>query len=195
MAEPTFKQSENRNYLVPILIALVVVGCVFGYVYLTPHHIADITVTHTSVLPTHTVFKTDSKLVGAQDEVQDAVYVLATLRIDNHSRIPLTINNLTGTVSPPDNTGDPTTITAIQKADFDSVYMAFPALKPMAGPPLLRETTIQPGDLAEGMVMLNFPITEDDWNKRKSASVTITFYQQEPFTVSIPKKQATGSSK
>jgi hypothetical protein len=187
MAELTFKQSENRNYLIPILIALVVVGAVFGYVYLTPHRIADISVTHTSVVPTHTVFKTDSKLVGAQDEVQDMIYVMATVRIDNHSRIPLTIDDLGGTVTPPDNTGDPTTITAVQKDGLDSIYTAFPAVKPAASPALLRETTIQPGDHAEGMVMLNFPISEDDWNKRKSASVTIGFYHQDPFTVTIPK--------
>jgi hypothetical protein len=187
MAELSFKQSENRNYIVPILIALVVVGAVFGYVYLTPHRVADITVTHTAVLPTHTVLKTESKLVGAQNEVQDVVYVMATVRIDNRSRIPLKIDDLTGAVSPPDDAYAPTTITAIQKGDLESVYTGFPTIRTMASPPLLRETTIQPGDHAEGMVLLNFPISEDDWNKRKSASVTISFYYQDPFTVTIPK--------
>lgn len=187
MAELTFKQSENRNYLVPILIALVVVGAVFGYVYLTPHHIANISVTHVAAVPTHTVFKTDSKLVGAQSEVQDVVYVLATVHIDNRSKIPLTIDNLAGTVTPPDGTAEPTTVTAIQKDGLDSIYTAFPTVKPLAGPPLLRETTIQPGDHTDGMVLLNFPLSEDDWNKRASASVTVTFYHQEPFTVTIPK--------
>jgi hypothetical protein len=187
MADLTFKQSESRNFLVPILIALVLVGAVAGYVYLTPHRVADIAVTHTAVYPTHTVFKTDSKLVGAKDEIQDALYVLATVRIDNHSKVPLKIDDLSGTLTPPDNTTDPSTVTAIRKADYDGIYMTFPALKPMAGPPLLPETAIQPGDHAEGMVMLNFPNTEADWKQRKSATVTIGFYNQEPFTVTIPK--------
>jgi len=188
MSELTFKQAESRNFLVPILIALVIVGAVFGYVYLTPHRIADISVTHSAILPTHTVFETGSKLVGAQSESQDDLYVLATVRIDNHLKIPLTIDDITGTLTPPDNTTNPTTVTAIQKTDLDAVYMAFPALKPLSGPPLLRESSIEPGGHAEGMVLLNFPLTEADWKQRKSASVTISFYHQDqPFTVTIPK--------
>jgi hypothetical protein len=187
MSELSFSQSEPRNFLVPILIAVVVVGAVFGYIYLTPHRIADISVTHSTILPTHTVFKTGSKLVGAQDESQDVLYVLATVRIDNHLKIPLTIDDISGTITPPDNTTDPTTVSAVQKMDLDNVYMAFPALKPLSSQPLTRETSIEPGGHAEGMVLLNFPLTEADWSQRKSASVTISFYHQEPFTVTIPK--------
>lgn len=187
MSELAFKQPESRNFLVPILIAVVIVGAVFGYVYLTPHRIADISVTHSAILPTHTVFKTGSKVVGSQDESQDVLYVLATVRIDNHLKIPLTIDDISGTITPPDNTTDPTTIPAVQRMDLDNVYMAFPALKPLSSPPLARETSIEPGGHAEGMVLLNFPLTEADWNQRKSASVTISFYHQEPFTITIPK--------
>jgi hypothetical protein len=187
MSELAFSQPESPNFLVPILIALVIVGGAFGYVYLKPHRIADIAVTHSSILPTHTVFKTGSKLVGAQDESQDILYVLATVRIDNHLKIPLTIEDLSGTVTPLDNNTDPTTVPAIQKMDLDNAYMAFPALKPLSGPPLLRESSIEPGGHAEGMVLLNFPLTEADWNQRKSATVSISFYRQEPFTITIPK--------
>jgi hypothetical protein len=185
MSDFKFSQPERRNFLVPILIALVIVGGVFGYIYLTPHRIADITLTHTAVLPTHTEFQTDSKLVGAQVEAQDAFYVLATIRIDNRLKTPLTIDDITGTFTQPDDTVADTT--AIQKNDLDSVYSAFPALKPLAGPPLLRETPIPPGSHAEGMVLLNFPVTEAQWNARKSATVTLSFYHQPPFSITIPK--------
>jgi hypothetical protein len=181
----TFSQPERRNFLLPILIAFVIVGGVFGYIYLTPHRIADIAVTHTAVLPTHTEFKTDTKLVGAQVDAQDDLYVLATLRIDNHLKVPLTIDDITGTFTQPDDTG--ATTTAIQKNDLDGAYSAFPALKPLSGPPLLRETSIQPGDHAEGMVLLDFPITQAQWNGRKSATVTLAFYHQDPLTITIPK--------
>ena len=187
MAELTFKQSDHRNYIVPILIALVLVGAAVGYVYFRPHRVADISITHVAVVPTHTVLKTESKLVGAQNEVQDVVYVMATVRIENHSTVPLTIDDLGGTLTPPDNSGEPTTISAAQKDGLESIYSAFPAVKPQAGAPLLRETTIQPGAHAEGMVLLNFPASQDDWNKRASASVTIGFYQHDPYSVTIPK--------
>jgi len=189
MSALTFSQPERRSYLAPILIAVLVIGGIFGYIYLTPHRIADITVTHTAVLPTHTEFQTGSKLVGAQTEAQDDFYVLATIRIDNRLNIPLTIDDMTGTITEPDDSAS--TVTAIQKTDLDSVYTAFPTLKPLTGPPLLRETSIAPGDHAEGMVMLNLPITEADWKNRKSATITIAFYHQEPLTITLPKEQGT----
>ena len=53
----------------------------------------------------------------------------------------------------------------------------------------LRETSIQPGDHAEGMVLIHFPVTEAVWKQRKSATVNIEFYHQGPFTIPIPKDQ------
>jgi hypothetical protein len=187
MSELTFSQSERRSgLLVPLLIAFVVIGGIFAYVYMRPHRIADLTITHTAVLPEHTVFKNLSKVVGHEDQVEDDLYVLTTIRVDNRLKIPLTIDDITGTLTPSDGS-DPSTTSAIPKTDLDGMYITFPALKPLASTPLPRETTIQPGDHAEGMVMLHFPVTETDWNNRKSAAVTISFYHQEPFTVTIPK--------
>jgi hypothetical protein len=187
MSEPTFSQSERRNFLLPVLMALVIVGAVFGYVYLVPHRIADITITHTAILPTNTVFSNGTTLVGHQDESQNDLYVLTTIRIDNRLKVPLTIDAINGTLTPQDENADPSSVSAIQKSDLDAVYMAFPALKPLASAPLLRESSIQPGDHVEGMVLLNFPVTEADWNHRKSATVTIAFYHRDPFTITIPK--------
>jgi hypothetical protein len=188
MSELTFSQAERRSFLVPLLIAFVIIGAIFASIYLRPHRIADITITHTAVLPTHTVFKALSKVVGHEDQAEDDFYVLTTIRIDNRLKIPLTIDDITGTLTSPDDSAEPTTTSAINKADIDGMYITFPALKPLASAQLPRETTIPPGDHAEGMVMLHFPVTQADWNNRKSASVTISFYHQpEPFTVIIPK--------
>jgi hypothetical protein len=188
MSELSFSQPERRtSLLIPLLIAFVVVSGIFAYVYLRPHRIADIAITHTAVLPTHTVFKDLSRVVGHEDQAQDDLYVLATVRIDNRLKIPLTIDDITGTLTPPDDSVEPTTTSAIAKTDLDNMYVTFPALKPLSGPPLPRETTIAPGDHAEGMVLLHFPVTQADWNNRKSATVNISFYHQEPFTITIPK--------
>jgi hypothetical protein len=187
MSELTFAQSERRNFLVPILAALVIVGGIFAWVYLRPHRIADLSITHVAVVPEHTVFESLSKVVGHENEVQDDLYVLTTVRIDNRLKIPLTIDDMSGTLTGPDDSVDPITTTAVQKADLDSLYVTFPALKPLAGTPLVRDSAIPPGDHVEGMVLLHFPVTQADWDKRKSATVTIDFYKQEPFTVTIPK--------
>lgn len=186
MAELTFPQSERRNFLVPALIVLLIVAIAFALIFFfTPRRIADLAVTHTAILPTHTVFKTESKLVGHEDQVQDDLYVLTTLRIDDKLRLPLFINNITANFTAADDSV--TTTSAAEKNDLPNLYTTFPALKPLASAPLLRETAIQPGDHAEGMVLLHFPVTEADWNQRKSATVTIDFYHQGPFTVTIPK--------
>ena len=187
MSELTFSQSERRSFLAPLLIAFVIIGGIFSYIYLRQHRIADIAITHTAVLPEHTVFKSLSRVVGHEDQAQDDLYVLATVHIDNRLKIPLTIDDITGALTPTDDSVEPATSSAIGKNDLDGMYVTFPALKPLSGPPLARETTIPPGDHAEGMVMLHFPVAEPDWNNRKSYSVTITFYHQEPLTVTIPK--------
>ena len=186
MTDLTFSQAERRSDLVPGLIALTVLAVFFGFLYMrTPLRIADGAITRTAILPTHTVFKTDSKLVGAQSTFQDDLYVLTTVRIDNHLKVPLFLSDFNGTVTAPDDSV--TTTNAIQKNDLPNLYVTFPAIKPLASPPLLRESSIEPGGHAEGMVLLHFPLTEADWNSRKSATVTIDFYHQGNLTVPIPK--------
>jgi len=186
MSDITFAQAERRNFLVPALVVAAVVAIAFALIYFfTPHRIADLTVTHTAILPTHTTMDSDSKLVGHDIQSEDDLYVLATVRIDDKLKLPLFINDITGTFTAAD--GTEITASAVQKNDLLGLYVTFPALKPLASSPLVRDTTINPGDHAEGMVILSFPVTEEQWKQRKSASVTVTFYHQGPFTVVIPK--------
>ena len=186
MAELTFSQSERRSFLGPILIALAVLAIAGAGIYFyMPHRVADLAVTRTAILPTHTEFKTDSRLVGAQTESQDDLYVLATVRIDDKLKLPLFLKDITATFSPAD--GDDITTSAVEKNDIPNLYVTFPALKSLASPPLLRETAIAPGEHAEGMVLLHFPVTQAVWDQRKSATITLDFYHQGPLTVTIPK--------
>ena len=142
MSELTFSQPERRSFLVPLLIAFVVVGGIFAYIYLGR------TASPTSPSPTPPSCpptpssRSLSKVVGHEDEAQDDLYVLTTVRIDNRLKIPLTINDITGTLTPADDSAEPVTTSAVEKTDLDNLYITFPALKPLSSPPLLRETTI-----------------------------------------------------
>lgn len=186
MAEFNLSQPERRNYLVPILIVLVLAGIVFALIYkLTPHEIADLSVTHTAIVPTHTVFESKSIMVNARDQAQDDLYVLTTVKIHDTLRLPIFIKDITGTLTTAD--GGEITTSATEKRDLDSIYMSFPKVKDLASAPLLRETSIQPGESAEGMVLLHFPVPQSAWDQRASASVTIDTYHQGPLTVPIPK--------
>jgi hypothetical protein len=187
MSDLTFSsQPERSNFLMPAIIVIGIVGIAFALIwFFTPHDIAKITVSHIAVVPEHTVYKMGSNVVGAQDLAQDDLYVVATVHIVNDLKLPIQINDLTGTLS--SNDGQDQTTSAMQKKDIPNLYVTFPALEPLGSAPLLRETEIQPGQQAEGMVMLHFPVTQQDWDQRKSASVNIDFYHQGTLSVTIPK--------
>ncbi len=200
MEDVTFAQPERRNLLVPIALAVAALSLIlFLVLRFTPHTTAAISVKSSAAFPAHTVFKSDSTVVGART-AQDDLYVLVDLHIDNHLRLPLFLKDFTATFTPSDPSdpsgpsgpaaADPITTSAIEKSDLSNLYTSFPALKALAGrqtdPPLLRETEIGPGQSADGFLILHFPITEAAWNTRKLANLTVDLYHQAPQTIPIP---------
>ena len=193
MAALTFAQPARRNLFAPIATALVLFGIVLGLVlYLTPHTIADISVSQPAIYAAHTVFKSNSIVVG-QDPSQDDLYLIVTVRIQDRLRLPLFIKDFTATLTPsnPDGTpAEPITSSAVQKLDIPNLYTSFPALKALAAQqsaqPLYRETQIDPGNSAEGTVLLHFPVTQTTWNQRKTAILTMDYYHQGQLSVPIP---------
>ena len=184
MSDLTFAQPARRNLLAPVLVAFVLLGVAIALVVrYTPHKTADVTITETSLYPAHTVFKSDSILVGS-DRAQDDLYVLATLRIDDRLNLPLFLKDFTATLVTAD--GEDLHTSATEKQDIPTIFSAFPAPEKLASTPLLRETLIGPGQSAEGMVLLHFPITQATWNGRKSATLHVYLYHQGPLDVSIP---------
>jgi hypothetical protein len=186
MPDLSFSQAERRNFTLPTLIAFVVLAIVAGVLLLrTPLRAADLAVTHAATLPTHSVYVTDTKLVGVPDAAVDAFYVVATVHIHNRLHVPLFIDDITSALTAPD--GSVLTTSAAEKSDLPNLFISFPKLKPLASSPLLRESTIPPGSDAEGMVVFSYPITAEAWAGRKSAAVTVRFYHQGEFTADIPK--------
>lgn len=194
MADLNFSQPERRNFAAPILIALAVLGIAIALVLrFTPHTTADVVVRKTAVYAAHTVFKSESTVIG-RDPSQDDLYVLVTLHIDNHLRLPLFLKDFTATLTPANSdgsSGEPITTSTAQKLDLPALYTSFPDLQALAAKqgtsPLLRETQIDPGKSAEGFLLLHFPTTEAMWDQRKSATITIDLYHQQPISVEVPK--------
>jgi len=185
MADLSFSQAERRSFTGPVLLALAVLAAAIGiFFWSTPLHPVDVSISRVATLPTHTVFPTATRIVGMEDPAEDAFFVLATVHIHNSLHVPLFVKDITGTLIAPDQTG--ITTSAVEKADLPNIYVSFPKLKPLSSNPLYRETTIQPGTDAEGMVVLSFPVNQNAWNARKSASITVDFYHQGKFTAEIP---------
>jgi hypothetical protein len=172
----TFAQPGRRNLLAPVLLAFLILGILIALVLrVTPHRTADLTIAHTAVFPIHTSLKSDSIVVG-QDQSQDDLYVLTNLRIDDHLHLPLFLKDFTATLTTAE--GEVFTTSAIEKQDLATVYATFPALKSLASEPLLRETMVDPGQSAEGMVLLRFPITQTVWDHRRTAYLNVDLYHQ-----------------
>ena len=185
MSEPKFSQPARRNLLAPVLIAFLLLGIAIALlVRYTPHSVAEINVVHTAVYPAHTVFKSDTILVG-RDRTQDDLYALVTINMTDRLNLPIFIKDFTGTLVSSDGTQIPGT--ASQKGDLENLYTTFPALRPMSSAPLLRETLISPGASVNGMVLLHFPVSADTWNHRRSASLNIDLYHQGVVSAAIPQ--------
>ena len=189
MAALTFAQPARRNFTAPILAALAVLGVVAALLlYFTPHKTADVSITKTAVYPTHIIFKSNSLVIG-RDTVEDNLYVLLTLHIEDRLRLPLFLKDFNATLTTPD--AEPITTSAVEKPDLPNLYLSFPQLKSLAdqqnSPLLLRETQIDPGKSADGLLLLHFPVTQSAWDQRKSATLTIDLYHQQSITIQIPK--------
>ncbi len=193
MEDVTFAQPERRNLLVPIALAVVALAAIlFLVLRFTPHTTAALSVKGSAAFSAHTVFKSDSTVVG-RETAQDDLYVLVDLHIDNRLRLPLFLKDFNATFTPSDPAStEPITTSAVEKSDLPNLYLGFPALKALAArqpdPPLFRETEIPPGKSADGFVVLHFPITEAAWNSRKDATLTIDLYHQGPQTITIPNQ-------
>jgi hypothetical protein len=171
-----FAQSARSNLLVPVLLAFLILGITLALaIRFTPHKTADLDILHTTIYPAHTVFKGQSILVG-HDQARDDLYVLTTLRVTDGLRLPLFLKDFTATLTTGD--GQEITTSAVEKDDLASVYTAFPALKPLASEPLLRETMIDPGQSAQGMILLHFPVTQEVWDHRRTAILNVDLYHQ-----------------
>jgi hypothetical protein len=171
-----FAQSARSNLLAPVLLAFLILGITLALaIRYTPHRTAELTITHTTIYTAHTVFKGDTIVVG-HDHAQDDLYVLTTLRINDPLRLPLFLKDFTATLTTAD--GQEFTTSATEKDDFANIYTSFPALKPLASEPLLRETMINPGQSAEGMILLHFPVSQDAWDHRRTAYLNVDLYHQ-----------------
>jgi hypothetical protein len=176
VSDPTFAQPARRNLLAPVLLAFLILGIVLALLLrFTPHRTADLTIVRTAVYPTHTVFKSDSIIVANQ-HAEDALYVLTTLRIDDRLHLPLFLKDFTATLTTAE--GEEITTSAVEKLDLENLYTTFPALKPLSSEPLLRDTMISPGQSAEGMILLHFPVTKEVWDHRRNAMLNVDLYHQ-----------------
>ncbi len=187
----TLASAQRRNVAAPILIAIVVLAAIGGALfYFNPHHTADLTVTGTQIFAPVTEIKAPSvtvggmHVVGQASSIESTLYVVVTVHLQNHLRLPLFLDGAEGKYIAPDN-GELNAL-APSPDDLERVEAAFPALKPLLPHPLVSGETVPPQSSVDGQVLLPFGrLSEAQWKARKPAPLTIHFRHQQPIPATV----------
>ena len=119
-----------------------------------------------------------------QDEIINQMLVFAHVRLHNPNTAPITIEDDWALVTLPN--GDTRRSLGASAVDFDKVFQAYPQLAPMRMDPLRRDIEIPPGQSVDGLLVFSYPLSQDEWNSRKSMQVTITFKGAKDVTLNAP---------
>ncbi len=186
MQPPSFVHPERRSFLIPIVIALVVLAVALVTLHRGTTSSLTATLLHTEILPNTTVYKGDSIVLGPP-ETSYTLFVVSTLRIDNHRTQPIWLDELALTLTDP--SGAQLTAQALRPSELANAEVSFPKLKPMVTSPLLvRENPIAVGQSAQGIAVFSVAVPQSVWDTRKSATIDITPYHLDPLTLTIPTK-------
>jgi hypothetical protein len=75
------------------------------------------------------------------------------------------------------------TDTAATAADSERYFQAFPALRTTDSPVLKFDQKINPGQHVNGTIVVSFPLTKEQFDARKSLTVTIQPFDNKPVTL------------
>ena len=119
-----------------------------------------------------------------QDEIINQMLVFAHVRLTNPNKTPITIVDDWAVITMPD--GETQRSLGASQVAFDKVFQAYPQLAPMRMDPLRRDAQIQPGQSVDGLVVFSYQLSRDQWDKRKSMQVTISFNGAKDVTLTAP---------
>lgn len=121
--------------------------------------------------------------VGSIDHVSAAelgdkasVLVAINVTVRNVSEKPLFIHEIKSTLVTAD--GKSLSDDAASPVDFPRYFQAYPAVGQNAIAPLQVESKIPPGAEMKGTVVVSFPVSQADFDRRKSLSVVVSPYDR-----------------
>jgi hypothetical protein len=184
-------RSSNHAWLT-VIAAFVIVSLAIGaYFYINdkpPVHAGQ--VLSLDIYPIHRDLSTGPATEGlsGQSETYDEVLVFANVRIENHTDIPLFLQDMWAILDLPDG---PQRSTAASRTDFDKVFIAYPDVRRFRKDPMPRDLTLPPGQKVEGMMVFHYDIPKAQWDARNNLAIHVTFAHQNSLVIPVPK--TTGS--
>jgi hypothetical protein len=110
----------------------------------------------------------------------DQVYVFALVKLHNQSDKPLFLHSITTNATFDDGIHSSYAATA---ADYDRVYIAYPNMPVPHGKPLAPQSTVNPGQTVEGIVVSAFRMDKQTWDARKALDFTFGIQYQPNLTI------------
>lgn len=185
VSDLTFASPERRSLLVPVVLALAALALAAGLaMHFFPVGTVNAEHVHTALLPTTTVYKAQSIVVG-QNEVAKTLFIASTVRVQNGMRVPVYVDNVFLTLT--DASGAELTEKGLSRQDIATAEQSFPRLKPLLTGPMLQDAAIDPRKSAEGTILFSLSVPQELWDARKSAVVKVDLYHQGSVYVTIPK--------
>jgi hypothetical protein len=155
---------------------------------LNPRKTADLSVSSVDVFAPQTQYKAQEqtvKVLGEGAQTENDLYVVAHISMTDKLRLPLFLFGWTSTATFADGSTQDATVVPAQQ--LPRLGQMFPQILPMAPKAVLDGTEIGPGSTLNGDIVLLFPnTTEDQWNHKKAATLTIELRNQQAQTVKLP---------
>jgi hypothetical protein len=168
----------STNVLVPIIIAVVVVGvAIFLYAWLGEKpNPATGEVTNVIAHPMHRETSgLDAAGAAMPKDVFEQVLVFAHVKLHNRTKEPLFLHQIMINATLDD--GIHTSYVAAP-TEYERAFMGYPEIAALHGKPLATEQTVDGGQTVEGDVLASFRLTKQEWDARKGLDFTFGFRYQ-----------------
>jgi hypothetical protein len=108
-------------------------------------------------------------------EVFDQVLVFAHAKLENRSKQPLFMHQITANITLDDGIH---VSYAAPAGDYERLFKVYPELASLHGSPLATDLTLQPGQSVEGDFVSSFRMAKAEWDGRKGLDFTFAFRYQ-----------------
>jgi hypothetical protein len=162
-----------------IAATFIVIAVLGGYVWYNtkpPVHVGQLV--SITAYPIHRELSTGSALGGlaGQKDIYDEEIVIANVHIKSQTEMPLFLHDMWADVTLADGTTQRSS--AASPTDYHNVFIAYPALAPKQTTPVLRDTTMTPGQTLDGQIIFHYPISGQQWDQRKDFKISVQFLHQ-----------------
>ncbi|HEV2276445.1 MAG TPA: hypothetical protein VGR96_19890 [Acidobacteriaceae bacterium] len=178
-------KSAWKTFLIAAVVVTLAIGTFVYIVHRPPVSSAE--VLSVNYYPVHSTVDGGGGGAGMQGgkESFDQLVILARVRVHNQTDIPLFLQDISVTVTMPDDSTESSV--AAGARDFNRIFQAFPDLSSLRSAPFDRSATIPPGQSTEGLAIFSFPFTRQQWDSRKKADMIISFIHQNDLRISFPR--------